>query len=154
MTCKGGISEKVKEFIKSFEGFSSKPSNDSEGYATIGIGYLIAYKSHTKVTKDDIAKTEITWEEYTNGISEKRALELFNKKIVLYEKAVQRDITVNLYQYEFDALVSLVFNTGQNFLNTKGAGGGDTKIKKNINAKNIQKEPMNLLMLPMGVLKD
>jgi GH24 family phage-related lysozyme (muramidase) len=62
-------------------------------------------------------------------------LELFNKKIVLYEKAIQRDITVNLYQHEFDALVSLVFNTGENFLSTKGVGGGDTNIKKKINAK-------------------
>ena len=51
-----------------------------------------------------------------------------------FEKAVQRDITVPLYQYEFDALVSLLFNTGSNFLNVGGAGNGETKIKKYINS--------------------
>ena len=51
----------------------------------------------------------------------------------MYEKAVQRDIKVNLYQYEFDALVSLIFNTGQNFLNIGGKNKKETKIKININ---------------------
>ena len=32
-------------------------------------------------------------------------------------------------------MVSLVYNTGKAFLRTKGVDKGDTKIKKNINAK-------------------
>lgn len=128
-------SKRGKDFIKSWENFYAKPYDDTEGYATIGIGYLIAYKSYKKLSKSDVEKTEITWDEFLNGISEERALHLFNKKIELYEKAIQRDIKVNLYQHEFDALVSLLFNTGQNFLNTGGARGGETKIKKNINSK-------------------
>lgn len=127
------ISEKGKIFIKSYESFKSKAYNDSEDYATIGIGYLVAYKKVENVTKEDVAKTEITWDEFQNGITEKRALELFNKKIDLYEKAIQRDITVNLYQHEFDALGSLLFNSGPNFLNVGGVNKGETKIKKNIN---------------------
>jgi GH24 family phage-related lysozyme (muramidase) len=141
MSCK-----KIKEFIKSFEGFSSKPYNDTEGYATIGIGYLIAYKSHTKVTKDDIAKTEITWEEFTNGISKERALELFNKKIALYEKAIQRDITVPLYQYEFDALVSLLFNCGPDFLRLNKA----PNLYKNLLAKNYEVAAAEFLDITNG----
>ncbi|MCO6564665.1 MAG: hypothetical protein J6581_04400 [Apibacter sp.] len=73
-------SKKIKEFIESFEGFFSMPYDDTEGYATIGIGYLVAYKSKDKVTQKDIAKTEITCEEFKNGITKERALELFNKK--------------------------------------------------------------------------
>ncbi|WP_185145377.1 lysozyme [Apibacter muscae] len=111
--------EKIKEFIKSFEGYYAKPYDDTKGYATIGIGYLIDYKSYTKVTQADIAKTEITWKEFTNGISEKRALELMNKKITKYENSIYRDITVPLYQYEFDALISLLFNCGPDFLKDK-----------------------------------
>jgi GH24 family phage-related lysozyme (muramidase) len=126
-------SQKGKDFIKDWEKFFNMTYDDSEGYATIGYGYLIAYKSYKSVTKSDIDKTEITWNEFKNGITEKRALELFNKKIDLYEKAIQRDIKVNLYQYEFDALVSLLFNTGQNFLNIGGKDKTETKIKKNIN---------------------
>ncbi len=126
-------SQKGKDFIKSWEKFRNEVYDDSEGYATIGYGYLIAYKSYKSVTKSDIEKLEITWDEFKNGITEKKALELFNKKIDLYEKAVQRDIKVNLYQYEFDALVSLIFNTGQNFLNIGGKNKKETKIKININ---------------------
>jgi GH24 family phage-related lysozyme (muramidase) len=112
-------SKKIKEFIESFEGFKPKPYNDTEGYATIGIGYLVAYKSKDKVTKEDVAKTEITWEKYTKGLSKSRALALFNKKIELYEKSIYRDITVPLYQHEFDALISLLFNCGPDFLKEK-----------------------------------
>lgn len=126
-------SQKGKDFIKDWEAFGKKPYDDSEGYATIGFGYLLAYKSYKNIKQSDIEKTEITWKEFQEGISEARALELFNKKVKKYEKAVQRDITVNLHQSEFDALVSLLFNTGSEFLNTGGANGGETKIKKNIN---------------------
>jgi GH24 family phage-related lysozyme (muramidase) len=126
-------SQKGINFIKDWEKFYSKPYDDSEGYATIGYGYLIAYKSYKTITQSDIEKTDITWNEFNNGISETRAAEIFAKKLKKYEKAVQRDIKVNLHQYEFDALVSLVFNTGSEFLNTGGAKGGETKIKKYIN---------------------
>jgi GH24 family phage-related lysozyme (muramidase) len=58
--------------------------------------------------------------------------------LIGFEKAIQRDIKVNLYQYEFDALVSLVFNSESKFLNIYGANNGETKIKKNINNKNYE----------------
>ena len=75
-------------------------------------------------------------DEFKNGITETRAVELFKDRLPQFESAVKRDITVPLYQHEYDALVSLLFNCGSNFLNTGGAGKGETKIKKNINNKN------------------
>ena len=77
-------------------------------------------------------------EEFKNGITESRALELFKERLVNFEKSIQRDIKVNLYQYEFDALVSLVFNTGESFLNIGGKGKGETQIKKKINNKEYE----------------
>ena len=43
-----------------------------------------------------------------------------------------------LYQHEYDALVSLVFNTGPEFLNTGGKNNGETQIKKKINNKEYE----------------
>lgn len=126
-------SQKGKDFIKDWEKYYKMPYDDSEDYATIGYGYLIAYKSYKNLTQAEVEKTDITWKEFQEGISEARALELFNAKVKKYENAVKRDIKVNLYQQEFDALVSLLFNTGSEFLNTGGAKGGETKIKQNIN---------------------
>lgn len=119
-------SEDGIEFIKDWEAFSATAYNDSEGYCTIGYGHLIDYKKCEDITLPD---------EFQKGITEARAMELFKERLTEFEAAVQRDITVNLYQHEFDALVSLLFNAGAQFLNVGGAGNGETKIKKNINAE-------------------
>ncbi len=119
-------SEKGINFIKDWESFRSKPYNDSEGYCTIGYGHLIAKDRCENITLS---------EEFKKGITKESATKLFKKRLATFEKAVQRDITAPLHQYEFDALVSLLFNTGANFLNVGGANSGETKIKKYINAK-------------------
>ncbi|WP_353150188.1 PAAR-like protein [Chryseobacterium sp.] len=114
-------SQKGKDFIKDWEKYYKMPYDDSEHYATIGYGYLIAYKSYVNVTKTDVEKTDITWKEFKEGISEERALQLFEEKIKKYENSVYRDVTVKLYQHEFDALVSLLFNCGPDFLKNNKA---------------------------------
>ncbi|HEX8576027.1 MAG TPA: peptidoglycan DD-metalloendopeptidase family protein [Flavobacterium sp.] len=119
-------SQKGIDFIKSWEKFKTNVYNDSEGYCTIGYGHLIAKQKCENITIPD---------EFKNGITLEQATKLFDNKLPEFEKAVQRDINVPLHQYEFDALVSLLFNTGSEFLNTGGAGKGETKIKKNINNK-------------------
>ncbi|OWP74047.1 hypothetical protein BWK62_15170 [Flavobacterium oreochromis] len=122
-------SEKGIQFIKNWESFKSKPYNDSEGYCTIGYGHLI---EKNKCENISIPR------KFKNGITEPEAAELFKSKLIEFEKAIQRDIQVPLYQYEFDALVSLTFNTGENFLNTGGARNGETQIKKKINNKEYE----------------
>ncbi|OEK09801.1 hypothetical protein A8C32_09830 [Flavivirga aquatica] len=119
-------SDKGIQFIKDWESFRSEYYNDSEGYCTIGYGHLIGTKKCENIIMPD---------EFKNGITEAKAVELFKERLIDFEKAVQRDITVNLYQYEFDALVSLLFNTGSQFLNVGGINDGETKIKKYINNK-------------------
>ncbi|WP_425402151.1 lysozyme [Flavobacterium gelidilacus] len=83
------------------------PYNDSEGYCTIGYGHLIDTEKCENLNLTD---------KFKNGLTEDEATKLFEKRIPEFEKAVQRDITVPLYQHEFDAMVSLLFNTGKDFL--------------------------------------
>ena len=122
-------SDKGIQFIKDWEKFESKAYNDSEGYCTIGYGHLIEKKKCESI---------ILPIEFKNGITKERATELFSERLIEFEKAVQRDIKVPLYQYEFDALISLIFNTGANFLNTGGAKKGNTQIKIKINNKEYE----------------
>ncbi|MCO6564666.1 MAG: hypothetical protein J6581_04405 [Apibacter sp.] len=75
--------------------------------------------------------------------------ELWNysiKKIVLYEKAIQRDITVNLYQHEFDALLSLLFNCGPDYLRLNKA----PKLRSNLLNKNYEAAAHEFLDITNG----
>lgn len=123
-------SGEVIQFIKDYEGFEQYAYNDSEGYCTIGYGHLIARQSCSNISLPA---------EFRNGVTKARAVELFQERLTEFENGVQRDISANLHQYEFDALVSLLFNTGESFLNVGGAGGGETKIKKFINNGEYEK---------------
>ena len=101
------ISKKGIEFIKSWEGLRLEAYDDSQGFATIGYGHLIERKSIKDISLSN---------EYKNGISQEKADELFEKDLEKFEDAVKRDVTVPLYQNEYDALVSLLYNCGENFL--------------------------------------
>ncbi|MBE8725823.1 glycoside hydrolase family protein [Flavobacterium hungaricum] len=105
------ISEKGKQFIKDWELFKREMydkdgDNNSKGNCTIGYGHLI----HTG--ECDGSSSE---EKFRDGISENEASKLFDKDILKFEKVVKNKIKVPLYQHEFDALVSYVYNIGQAF---------------------------------------
>ncbi|WP_051951625.1 glycoside hydrolase family protein [Flavobacterium sp. ASV13] len=122
-------SKKGIEFIKGWEGTTivngkHVPYNDSEYYCTIGYGHLIEKERCEKI---------VIPQKFKNGITESEAEVLFAQRLLEFEKSVQRDIKVKLFQYEFDALVSLVFNSGPEFLNIGGKNKKETKIKININ---------------------
>lgn len=55
--------------------------------------------------------------------------------------AVQRDVTVKLYQREFDALVDLLFNCGQNFLKN----GKASKLYSNLLNKKYEEAAKEFL---------
>jgi len=124
-------SKKGIDFIKGWEGTNIIRGkhvvyNDSEKFCSIGYGHLIE-----KAPCENI----VIPQKFRNGISEEEAERLFADRLLKFEKSLYRDIKVNLYQYEFDALMSLVFNSGPEFLNTGGKNDGVTKIKININNK-------------------
>ncbi|WP_202704039.1 peptidoglycan DD-metalloendopeptidase family protein [Flavobacterium sp. UGB4466] len=124
------LSEKGKKFIKDWEQFKPHLYNDDakERNCSIGYGHLV-HKFPCNGSEP---------QEFKDGIDIKRATELFEQRVIQFEKAVKRDIHVYLYQNEFDALVSLLYNTGQNFLNVGGLNDGVTKIKKKINLKDYE----------------
>lgn len=99
-------SENGKAFIKGWESLGLNAYNDSEGYCTIGFGHLIEKLRCENITLPS---------EYQGGITQDKAKEIFDADLIRFENGVKRDIHVDLYQYEFDALVSLLFNCGEFF---------------------------------------
>ncbi|WP_373963161.1 glycoside hydrolase family protein [Kosakonia sacchari] len=97
------LSNEGKAFIKGWESFELKAYNDSEGFCTIGYGHLIAREKC-----EDI----ILPGEFKNGITISRADELFDVRVSGYVAELKNTIDVDLFQHEFDALVSLLFNMG------------------------------------------
>ncbi|MDO6758768.1 glycoside hydrolase family protein [Tamlana sp. 2_MG-2023] len=120
------ISQKGIDFIKKWENLKLEAYNDSEDYCTIGYGHLIKKAKCESFELPD---------QFKNGITKSEAELIFNEDLEPFEQAVKEEIKVPLYQHEFDALVSLLFNTGKSFLSVGGVNKGDTKIKQNINQK-------------------
>jgi len=81
--------------------YKSKIYTDLEGKKTIAWGH--------KVEKSD---SNAYWKESNKEIQKADAEKLFGADIELAEKRLKGVITVPLYQREFDALLSLVFNMG------------------------------------------
>jgi lysozyme len=78
-------------------GFILQVYNDSRGLPTVGCGHLVVAADKLKLGKK---------------ITEARAKELLKNDLSDAENAVNRNVKVPLHQHEYDALVSLTFNTG------------------------------------------
>lgn len=101
-----------KGFIKGWESLELSAYNDSKGYCTIGYGHLIKKESCEDITLPI---------EYQHGITTQKANEIFDNDLIKFERGVKRNIRVKLHQYEFDALVSLLVNCGENFFDANEA---------------------------------
>ncbi|MBN1042194.1 cell wall-binding protein [Clostridium botulinum] len=92
------VSEKCIDFIKSWEGYFSKPYYDCVGVKTLGYG----------MTGKEIEGLEyVTEEQATNMLKD-----LIENK---YAPVVKKDLTskgITLKQHEFNALVSFAYNCG------------------------------------------
>lgn len=84
-----------RELIKSFESLSLTPYQDEKGIWTIGWGH----------TEGVVEKSP--------AITKQEADELFAEDVAIFERSVSQQVTINLSQHEFNALVSLVFNIGE-----------------------------------------
>jgi lysozyme len=78
-------------------GFILMVYKDSRGLPTVGCGHLVVASDKLKVGQK---------------IKEARAKELLRSDLATAESAVNKNIKVPMYQHEYDALVSLTFNTG------------------------------------------
>lgn len=100
-------------FLSREEGLRTSPYNDSQGFATIGVGHLL-HKS--PVTAADASRF--------HGFTRADAIKLLKSDVAGRERAVERLVKVRLNQNEFNALVSLVFNIGE------GAFASSTVLRK------------------------
>jgi lysozyme len=81
-------------FIKKFEGFSSKVYVCPAGVKTIGYGHVLNIKEHFDVITEEIAE------------------QLLTKDIYQAQQVVLRNIYTDLTQEQFSALTSFTFNLG------------------------------------------
>lgn len=102
------MSKEGVDFIKGWEKFGEKPYDDSEGYCTVGWGHLLA-KQRCATMK---ANKSPDYELYKDGVTEQEAETILKKDIRRISDKVALLIQVPLHQYEYDALMSLAFNTG------------------------------------------
>lgn len=92
--------------------------------STVGLVSLVSYeglreKAYVPVRGDEVT-IGVGSTKYEDGspilmgdtVTKERAIILFKNTLGIYELAVKRCVTVPLYQYEFDAYVSLTYNVG------------------------------------------
>jgi RHS repeat-associated protein len=117
------VSEAMVLWLMSIESFRTKPystDKNKSGNCTIGYGHLI---NRGPCSADTLAK-------YKDGISKEEAKKLFEQD--LEEKAVayvRRNVTVDLNQNQFDALVSLSFRIG-------GTSFANSEVVEQLNSGN------------------
>ena len=101
--------------IKQFEGLRLNAYQDSVGVWTIGYGHtknVVPGQIITQAQADDFLRQDVSWA----------------------ESAVNQYLGhVGLYQHQFDALVSLVFNVGAGAIFTLNYGNGYSKGSKLFN---------------------
>ena len=103
------LSDNGYEVIKGFEGVRETAYKDSVGIWTVGIGFIT-----------------VDGQKVTEGMTldEDQIKEQFFKQITKYEDAVNDNVTSEINQNQFDALVSFTFNLGS------GALKSSTLLKK------------------------
>ncbi|WP_437558936.1 glycoside hydrolase family protein [Acidithiobacillus sulfuriphilus] len=104
------ISDQGIKQMNVFEGMSLCLYNDSNNYATIGIGHLVKYKSFSELRK---STPPTDWLKYKNGISIEQAhqYKIDDIKMKVLDN-IYGKITVKLGQCQIDSLLSFLFNAG------------------------------------------
>jgi lysozyme len=98
------VSQGFVDHICSLEGLRTSAYTDSSGVRTIGCGHTGRGTKSSTITKD-------------------QAYELVRADVLRFEACVNRNVTVDITQGMFDALVSLAYNMGcQGMLNTGVVG--------------------------------
>lgn len=104
------ISDEGKKWLAQLEGFENRVYKDIAGYPTIGVGH--------KLTKSEISSGKIyindEWVRYGDGLTNRQVYDLLDQDLDRFERAVNKYVTADINQKEFDALVSFAFNVGVN----------------------------------------
>ena len=94
--------------LTALEGCELVPYDDPAGYPTIGVGHLLTpgEKTSGEISINDEPVL------FADGITQEQAMDLLARDLERFERAVNEDVTVDLTQNQFDALVSFAFNIG------------------------------------------
>lgn len=122
------FSQNGLDFLKGYETEIKKNGkhvafDDGYGYCTIGYGHLINGKRS--------CSSFILPIKFANGLTDKEANDLLFQDVQRISNLVKSKVTVNLYQYEFDALVSLAFNV-------EAAVGSDSTLLRKLNSQDYE----------------
>lgn len=106
--------------IRKWEGCVLKRYICPAGKPTIGIGHVI-----------------LSGEKFPDKITEEQALEILAKDVNRFERAIYKNVNVQLNQNQFDALVCFLVNTGEGGIINSG-------VQKEINSGNYAGVPSKL----------
>lgn len=101
------LSAQGLDFIKGWEDYREYPYEDARHFCTIGYGHLIAPKKCSQLASEGNQE----YNSFKSGLKPPAAEEILRKDVHAAIKAVKTAVHVPVYQHEFDALVSLAFNT-------------------------------------------
>ena len=124
------LSEKGLDLIKLFEGCKLKMYKDQAGYPTIGIGHKLTPEELKTGLITIYGKTHL----WANGLTEEQIEDLKYQDADYCEAVINAHVKVLLNQYQYDAIVSFIFNVGV------GAFLRSTLLKK-INEKRFKDVP-------------
>jgi lysozyme len=113
-------SQKGIELVKNFEGLHDgdlsridlQPKLCPADIWTVGYGRALKYDN------GEFIKSDVSFEELKKlkpkyiDITEEQAEEFLKEDLERFEKMVNNNVKISLYQHEFDALVSHTYNTG------------------------------------------
>lgn len=123
------LSDDGFNFVVSHEGVVTHMYNDSAGHCTIGVGHLIHYGNC------DGRESE---KPYKNGITKDQAFDLFRNDLAKFEAAINDIVKVPLTQYQYDALVSFVYNIGSSAFAKSG-------VLRELNSQNYSIVPSKMM---------
>jgi GH24 family phage-related lysozyme (muramidase)/LysM repeat protein len=100
------LSAKGLDFIKGWEKLHLQAYDDQKGFCTIGWGHLIARQTCASLAGSAAMAP------YKSGLTAGEASKLLARDARKFEAEVSENVQVPLFQHEYDALVSLMFNVG------------------------------------------
>lgn len=117
----GAVSKATAEFIAAFEGYYARPYNDPAGFATVGYGHLLGYRS---VSAADRKGVWVSGQNRPGYLSQAEAMRLLRTDLRKYEAQVYDRIgRAKVNGPIMTALTSFTFNLGAGYLDFRKSNG-------------------------------
>lgn len=109
------ITDEFIKFLSDLEGRKHRVYKDVAGLPTIGVGHML--------TKDELNSGKIRigreYVKYENGLTDEQIYKLLRQDLEKFTETIDKFVLVQLKQNQAEALLSFVFNVGNNaFINS------------------------------------